>query len=512
MKNTHQIGIVDIFAGPGGLSEGFAGVGTPESRPFKIALSIEKDAAAHRTLRLRSAVHEMNQVEYQRYIDLLNEHVTVDEALMKANFPELWKRTSGVAHLHELSDVNQERTEELLESARANFSTIGLIGGPPCQVYSLAGRARNIGNHMYEGDNDHRHTLYKQYIHVLEYLKPAFFVMENVKGMLSSEHQSKKIFPLVREDLESAGSGYTLFALSATSAQQIDLSGTCTPFDHRDFIVRAERYGVPQKRHRIIIVGIRNDIAERDSLMGERLRLDENPEATVRGIISDLPRLRSGLSKEADSAPAWSERISEAYQTVLELKLDDEIRSILTAAFTAGESEWPNLDRKEVSAIQSDSPEAPAALRFITVDGLETVASHETRAHIRGDLARYIFASAFSGVFGRSPKASEFPLRLAPNHKNWTSGKFADRFRVQSWDTPSTTITSHISKDGHYYIHPDPVQARSLTVREAARLQTFPDDYIFLGNRTEQYHQVGNAVPPFLARQIATLVLGLTTL
>jgi DNA (cytosine-5)-methyltransferase 1 len=123
------------------------------------------------------------------------------------------------------------------------------------------------------------------------------------------------------------------------------------------------------------------------------------------------------------------------------------------------------------------------------------------------DLVRYAYASAFAEINRHSPRgAKEFPKALHPAHKNWKSGKFVDRFKVQLSRYPSSTVTSHLSKDGHYFIHPDPSQFRSLSVREAARLQTFPENYFFEGSRGAQYKQVGNAVPPWLAQQIAATV------
>ena len=140
---------------------------------------------------------------------------------------------------------------------------------------------------------------------------------------------------------------------------------------------------------------------------------------------------------------------------------------------------------------------------------LGVVLNHETRGHILTDIVRYSFAASFAEVQGNSPRGhNDYDyVGLAPRHKNWTSGKFIDRFKVQERNKPASTITSHIAKDGHYFIHYDPVQARSMTVREAARIQTFPDNYFFQGPRTQQYQQVGNAVPPLLALKIANVVL-----
>jgi DNA (cytosine-5)-methyltransferase 1 len=138
------------------------------------------------------------------------------------------------------------------------------------------------------------------------------------------------------------------------------------------------------------------------------------------------------------------------------------------------------------------------------------VTLHSARSHMDSDLHRYLFASCFARANGFSPRLRNFPRSLLPDHQNVEAatgfGGFSDRFRVQQENRPASTVVSHISKDGHYYIHYDPTQCRSLTVREAARLQTFPDNYLFEGNRTQQYIQVGNAVPPLLARQLAEVV------
>ncbi len=500
-----RIGLVDLFAGPGGLGEGFAGLERGGEFPFRIVLSAEMDPAAHATLRLRAFLRAFNRAEGAFPRGYARVHAGDEAPVELAEVhPTLWAQAEREARRIELG--KPEATSVLAEGiacASRGFDDTVVIGGPPCQAYSLVGRARNRGVAGYRAESDHRHYLFREYIAVLRALRPAVFVMENVKGLLSSSVGGRRVFEMLMEDLASLGGEtgglYDLVPLSPSSLM------SDAP---QDFIVRAEDHGVPQGRHRVIIVGVRRDVATAWRSQGRGWAhglLQQSANVTVDDVIGKMPALRSGLSKETDTPGAWLD---------LRRKIADFLAG-LTDTTPAGAHALQDLPRRMLanSAPPRQSTEVPAdrddtpLMRFLTSEGLPRLAQHETRRHIRGDLARYMFAAAVAEATGVSPKARDFPDELKPDHANWQSGKFDDRFRVQVRGRPSSTVTSHISKDGHYFIHPDPVQCRSLTVREAARLQTFPDDYLFLGNRTQQFHQVGNAVPPWLARQIAEAVL-----
>jgi len=503
--------VVDIFAGPGGLAEGFSRVPAGNGEhAFHIALSIEKEKTAHSTLRLRSFLRQFGDALPKEYYTFINEGG--EEPDWMAKYPQQWAAAVDEAWQLELGKEDPEkRLNKRLDKIRADSDghTI-LIGGPPCQAYSLVGRARNLGIKKYKAAEDHKHFLYKEYIRILDRLQPAAFVMENVKGMLSSSIDGEnRIFDQVLRDLRGERPGataYTLIALDPRSRRQLDL----THFEPcaSDFIVRAEDFGVPQARHRVIVVGLRADIAEGlpPSSLAD-LMVKHNLRATVGHVLNGMPKLRSGLSRGEDGKDEWKQTVEIAMAFVAGMDTGltapaqekfSERATIYLQAFKAL-NEVPAREAHGVGI----ADDCPADLRDWLIDSkLETLPNHTTRGHMASDLARYFFAAVFAEVVGRSPKASDYPDELAPAHANWTSGKFADRFRVQLSGGPSTTVTSHISKDGHYFIHPDPIQCRSLSVREAARLQTFPDNYFFKGNRTQQYVQVGNAVPPLLARWI----------
>lgn len=500
-------GIVDLFAGPGGLGEGFASLKIDDHSPFHIGISVEKESSAHRTLTLRAFLREhraMHDCLPDQFLDL---HAgLMEEPDWSSVNNQAWKAAITEARCLELgTEAASVAIDDAIASLRRDFDETILIGGPPCQAYSLVGRARSRGKHGYVPEEDERHYLFREYIHVLDRLRPAAFVMENVKGLLSSTVESRLVFEMLMEDLSSLGTGkghlYELRAIQIEDGRA-SLREAAQP---SDFVVRAEKFGVPQRRHRVIIVGIRSDLASGTMKAGIAL---SGTTRTVADVIGNLPALRSGLSRGQDDASAWRHEVVEASKLLAGIytgKVDGPIRDAFLSV-TKRQIEGPSILRSASLLPAAYGTSNDDLLSWIERSDLRAIAQHETRAHMASDLGRYLFAAVFGEVCGFSPKAADFPLALSPDHRNWHSGVFNDRFRVQLANEASTTVTSHISKDGHYFIHPDPMQCRSLTVREAARLQTFPDDYLFLGNRTQQYVQVGNAVPPFLARQIAALV------
>ena len=284
-----------------------------------------------------------------------------------------------------------------------------------------------------------------------------------------------------------------------------------------DFIIRAETFGIPQARHRVIILGIRKDVYER---VQSQPRLQTSEKLTVRQVLDDLPSLSPEVSRrgvgmrftDALLLPIFDQAVRELERKgtkegkrIAELmkKLRDDLRV---------RKNHPSPGRDRIRLTQSARRKPLGAMSEWYRDRCtDLLTNHESRSHMPSDLVRYMFVSAFGKIVGESPRLLDFPKSLLPAHKNVDPKKisesiFNDRFRVQVGTRHSTTITSHIAKDGHAFIHYKPKQCRSLSVREAARLQTFPDTYVFLGNRTSQYTQVGNAVPPMLANQIAEIV------
>lgn len=501
-------GIVDLFAGPGGLGEGFASLVEDEHSPFRIGISVEKEASAHRTLTLRAFLREYRARHNTLPGQFIDFHAgLISEPDWAAVDPDAWRMATGEARGVELgTEAAATAIDDAITQLRHKFDDAILIGGPPCQAYSLVGRARSRGKRGYVPEEDERHYLFREYIRVLDRLRPAAFVMENVKGMLSSTVESRLVFEMLMEDLTSLGTGHGhLYELRAIRVE--DGKASLQEAGQRsDFIVRAEDFGVPQRRHRVIIVGIRSDLAS--GAAGASIDVS-GTSRTVTDAIGNLPALRSGLSRGNDSAAAWRDTVIDAAKLLAGIHRgedDGPLRDAFTTLARDLRSEAPRL-RMSAALPPEYGTAKDELLRWLERPELRAVAQHETRGHMASDLGRYMFAAVFGEKRCYSPKAADFPLVLSPDHRNWHSGVFNDRFRVQLAEKPSTTVTSHISKDGHYFIHPDPNQCRSLTVREAARLQTFPDDYLFLGNRTQQYVQVGNAVPPFLAKQIAKLVL-----
>jgi DNA (cytosine-5)-methyltransferase 1 len=506
-----QIPIIDLFAGPGGLGEGFMALKDIEGKSiFDIKLSIEKDENAHKTLTWRSFYRQFEKAgkpipkEYYKVYqetNLAEREKLIEEILDKCPEGKIARKEARLVELGSKHWPKKVVDEMIAEQLGVNKHWV-LIGGPPCQAYSNVGRSR-VGGIDKE---DNRVYLYQEYLRIIKKHKPAVFVMENVKGLLSAKVDEEKVFDWMKKDLAINGK-YKIHSFVKPVKED------------RDFLIRSEEFGVPQKRHRVILLGIRSDFKHQ----GEYL--EKKDDVNLESVIGKIPEVRSALNREFVKYHASEKYENGNSKRVYKNLKDSDVNWLkYIDKYIAKIKKWGDIELNGLS----DGPQqitAGIGNEFIKtgktisqkhtlhdwyVDAkLKGLANHESRAHLTQDLMRYLFASLYvekNGTFPRMDDYARHSKDLVPDHANAATGKFNDRFRVQIKDRPATTITSHISKDGHYFIHYEPKQCRSLTVREAARIQTFPDNYLFRGSRTQQFHQVGNAVPPYLAYQLAEIV------
>ena len=411
--------ILDLFSGAGGLSEGFFRVGST------FVGHVEADAHACKTLRTRTAYWNLKKEnKLNIYNDYLLKKITTEELLKEANV----LNSDDVINTPISDESFDEITDKIQKNLKKkNLKSVDLIiGGPPCQAYSIVGRAR-----MKESVTcDPRNFLYKHYVEFLKKFKPKMFIFENVPGILSAANG--KHFNDIKEAINNAGYHMEIDELIASD------------------------YGVLQDRKRIIIVGWRKPKNKKKTIKYKYPDFETiEKKYLVKDVLDDLPktkpnRIVEGLGK---------------YKTPTNQYLIDA-----------------NI-RKE---------------------GFDILTQHETRMHNENDLKIYKEAINAWNKHKKRLSYKELASRKPEliHHKNTTS--FTNRFNVvKSNMQASHTILAHMAMDGHYYIHPDIKQLRSLSVREAARLQSFPDDFYFEGPRTAQFRQIGNAVPPKMAEQIA---------
>ena len=407
MKGERKLTFIDLFAGAGGLSEGFIRAG------FTPIAHVEMNKDACDTIKTRTAYHWLKENKKTKiYNDYLKSEIK--------NKEELWKKVPE--HLIN-SVINKEISEDNLPEI---FKTIDkelngqkvdiIIGGPPCQAYSIVGRARK------DMASDPRNHLYKHYVKFLEKYKPKMFVFENVPGILSAKNGDylNKIFKAVRN------AGYEV---------------AIPPKNH----LNAKDFGVLQDRKRVIIIGWKKEL----NLNYPKFKETEHNFQILKDLFADLKPLKNGQG-----------------------------------TLNAVEYVTPTTDYLRKTNIRN---------------GLEFVTQHIVRPNNKNDLEIYRIAVDLWSKKKRLNYAT-LPERLI-KHKNTSS--FTNRFQVVDGGGISNTIVAHIAMDGHYYIHPDKKQNRSISVREAARIQSFPDDYFFEGSRTAAFKQIGNAVPPLMAEKIA---------
>jgi DNA (cytosine-5)-methyltransferase 1 len=522
-----MIPVIDLFAGCGGLGEGFASLLVNQNSVYSIPVSVEYDPAACASLRLRKFYRSFSNAP-EDYYQYLRGEISLD--VLSGRFPKEWDKAHSEVFQEELGDneFTDNGLHDLVRAATKGHKHWVLVGGPPCQAYSSSGRSRNKAVKGYKAEEDVRHFLYQQYLKVIAEHAPSVFLMENVPGILSSRVQGELMFPKILRDLENPAEALALGAEHPNAGLGYKIYSLVTPtkFDMfhdiankpSDFIVDADDYGVPQSRSRVFLLGVKL------GLKGTPTQLIKSAgKVTVRSVIKDLPRIRSVLSKD-DSKEAWLKAVSgqankawlselrEQGRTELVDNIEDVVENIKIPKAGSG------------SSFVKSKGKGPAVLNNWYFDErIGGVCNHESRGHMASDLQRYLFCASEMSLReakfeeGKLPEVSavklhDYPTTLLPDHRNVKESTnlkktaFSDRFKVQRAGAPSTTVVSHIRQDGHYYIHYDASQCRSLTLREAARLQTFPDNFFFEGSRGDGYQQIGNAVPPLLAKQIAEVI------
>ena len=522
--------VVDLFAGAGGLGEGFAKAG------FENVLSCEAEETFTKTLKLRHFARYTSQESFHEdYYRFLMGKLELD--VLYERHPEAASKASASSLRYTLGNEKRNKSFHKRLRQQVGEQEFGLLGGPPCQAYSLAGRSRRLGSkgtkreqskRAAEVYKDEKHALYLNYLETVAFHRPAFFLMENVKGLLSAKKANGAEQGSVFKDILE-GLGKPISTLRTLGVEKDDRGHNLVPVEYKlmplapsddlfdyelssprpsDFVINAKDFGVPQSRERVFILGVREDVYI------DRLELKTFSSPTVWETIGHLPKLRSGLSKSEDSFESWLRNVESSSRTFF---AGSKLSSALTKVLADLKGLNEPLMRSSHEVISNPPANKSTELEnFLADKELERWTQHETRGHLESDIIRYLYCALAAKELGRSPTLKDWDgnlEKLRPKHNNikldanslYTNAHL-DRFKVQVAHRPSSTITSHISKDGHYFIHPDPMQARSLTVREAARLQTFPDNYFFCGPRTEQYIQVGNAVPPFLAYRIATAI------
>ena len=394
MSAKRKYTFIDLFSGCGGLSEGFYRMG------FTALAHVEINHWACETLRKRMA--------YYGYKNINNEVIE--------------------------KDITSEDILLDIDMAVAGRSVDVIVGGPPCQAYSTAGRVRDSKGMA----SDPRNFLFESYVRILEHYRPKFFVFENVTGLLSAKVNGKPILPSI---MKALGTVYKVIS------------------DPAILVHNTADYGVPQIRKRVIIMGVRKDIDNKDviDLYNDELKTHWNPETesesrkglkkfiSVKEAIGDLPPVEPGEDASTDTY---------------------------------------------------NYPCDNAFLKRIGSAGIHPLMDHIARKHNALDRERFAVMIRNRWTFGQLRKEM-------PQYEHEHARVFDNSYVVQWWDLPSKTILAHIHKDGFQFIHPDGGQTRSFTVREAARIQSFPDDFEFAGSRGEKYKQIGNAVPPLFAEALA---------